>query len=283
MRIETGTIENCLSRCADKDIRQVLRVAADAAFKAGAILLERYEKPHRIKHKGTIDLVTEADLASEETILSLLDRNLPGIKVLSEESFSVYTKEPDEHVWIIDPLDGTTNFAHNFPWFSVSIAFHENGGNRAGIIYNPVQDELFCTALNGGAWLNNQPIRVSKVDQLAKALMATGFPYDIQKRPDPIVALLKEVLVRSQGIRRPGAATLDLAYLACGRLDGFWEVGLKPWDTAAGSLLVEEAGGIVSNFAGDGFSSFVPELLASNSLLHNELVSLLQQFSTAGE
>jgi len=283
MRPETGTIENCLNHCADKNIRQVIKVAKDAAVQAGTVLLERYEKPHRVKHKGAIDLVTEADLASEETILSLLERNLSGIKVLSEESFSAYTKEPDEPVWIIDPLDGTTNFAHNFPWFSVSIAFHENGRSRAGIIYNPIQNELFCTSLNGGAWLNNRPIRVSKVDRLAKGLVATGFPYDIQKRPDSIVAILKEVLVRSQGIRRPGAATLDLAYLACGRLDGFWEVGLKPWDTAAGSLLVEEAGGTMSNFAGTIFSSFVPELLASNGLLHNELVSLLQRFSTAGK
>ena len=142
MRPETGIIENCLKRCADKDIRQIIKVAADAAVQAGAILLERYEKPHRIKHKGTIDLVTEADLASEETILSLLAKNLPGIKVLSEESFSIYTKEPDEPVWIIDPLDGTTNFAHNFPWFSVSIAFHATGRSRAGIIYNPIQDVL---------------------------------------------------------------------------------------------------------------------------------------------
>jgi len=281
MRPETETIASCLNRCPDKDIRQVIKAAADAAVQAGAILLERYEKPHRVKHKGTIDLVTEADLASEETILSLLDRNLPGITVLSEESFSVYTKEPDGPVWIIDPLDGTTNFAHNFPWFSVSIAFYENGKSRAGVIYNPIQNELFCTALKGGAWLNNRPIRVSKVDLLAKGLVATGFPYDIQKRPDSIVAMLKEILVRSQGIRRPGAATLDLAYLACGRLDGFWEVGLKPWDAAAGSLLVEEAGGTMSNFTGNGFSPFVPELLASNSLLHNELVSLLQQFSMA--
>jgi len=280
MRPETETIANCLDRCPDKDIRQVIKVAADAAVQAGDILLERYEKPHQVKHKGTIDLVTEADLASEEIILSLLDRNLSGIKVLSEESFSVYTKEPDEPVWIIDPLDGTTNFAHNFPWFSVSIAFYKNGKSRAGIIYNPIQGELFCTALNGGAWLNNQPIRVSGVDLLSKGLVATGFPYDIQNRPDPIVTMLKEILVRSQGIRRPGAATLDLAYLACGRLDGFWEVGLKPWDTAAGSLLVTEAGGTMSNFTGNGFSPFVPELLASNSLLHNELVSLLQQFST---
>lgn len=283
MQSEIHPVENCLNRCSGSDIRQVLKTAASAALQAGKVLLERYEKPHQVKYKGTIDLVTEADLASEEVILDLLNRDLPGIKILSEESYSAYTGSTAEAMWIIDPLDGTTNFAHNFPWFSVSIAFHEMGGSRAGIIYNPMQDELFCTALDAGAWLNNKPVKVSKVDLLSKGLMATGFPYDIKKRPDTVVAMLKEVITRSQGIRRPGAATLDLAYLACGRLDGFWEVGLKPWDTAAGYLLVEEAGGKVTSFSGSPFSAFVPELLASNTLLHKELVAVLEEFSSNNE
>ena len=279
---ETRAIDNCLKQCPDKNIRRVLQVAAVAAVNAGEVLLERYEKPHQVRHKGTIDLVTEADLASEKTILEQLHRDMPGIKILSEESFSIYTDKPEEPMWIIDPLDGTTNFAHNFPWFSVSIAFYDGDRSLAGIIYNPILDELFCAALGGGAWLNNLPIRVSTVGLLHKGLVATGFPYNVQERPDAIVAMLKAVLMRAQGIRRPGAATLDLAYLACGRLDAFWEVGLKPWDTAAGCLLVEEAGGRLSDFAGASFSPFIPELLGTNGLLHRDLVAILREFGRAG-
>jgi len=280
IQFETKTIEHCLHHCSNPDIGDLLKVAVVAAKQAGTVLLERYEKPHQIRHKGAIDIVTEADLASEELILDVLHHNMPGTKILSEESFSSYSTIQDEPVWIIDPLDGTTNFAHNFPWFSVSIAFHDKGKSQAGVIYCPIQNELFCATLNGGAWLNDQRIKVSEVELLQKALVATGFPYDIQERPESIIAMLKAVLTHSQGVRRPGAATLDLAYLACGRLDAFWEVGLKPWDTAAGYLLVEEAGGTLSNFAGKHFSPFIPELLASNNLLHNELIALLHKFST---
>jgi myo-inositol-1(or 4)-monophosphatase len=279
---ETKTIEHCLNHCCSSDIQNILKVAVGAARQAGSILLDRYEKPHHIQHKGSIDIVTEADLASEELILDVLHQNFPETKILSEESFSSYSKMPEEPVWIIDPLDGTTNFAHNFPWFSVSIAFHDKGRSQVGVIYCPMQNELFCTTLDGGAWLNDKRIKVSEVDLLQKALVATGFPYDVQERPDSIVAMLKAVMTHSQGIRRPGAATMDLAYLACGRLDAFWEVGLKPWDTAAGYLLVEEAGGTLSNFTGTPYSPFIPELLASNSLLHKDLIELLHEFSTVG-
>jgi len=282
IQFETKTIEHCLRHCGNSDIRDILKISIVAAKQAGTILLDRYEKPHHIQHKGSIDIVTEADLASEEFILDALHHNLPGTKILSEESFSSYSNIPDEPVWIIDPLDGTTNFAHNFPWFSVSIAFHDKGKSQAGVIYCPIQDELFCATLAGGAWLNDQRIKVSEVELLQKALVATGFPYNVQENPDKIVAMLKAVLIHSQGVRRPGAATLDLAYLACGRLDAFWEVGLKPWDTAAGYLLVEEAGGILSSFTGTPFSPFIPELLASNSLLHGDLIGLLHEFSTVG-
>ena len=280
MQLKTKTIEHCLHHCRNSDIQDIIKVAVFAAKQAGEILLERYDKPHHIQHKGTIDIVTEADIASEQLILDVLQQNLPGIKILSEESFSSYSNIPDEPVWIIDPLDGTTNFAHNFPWFSVSIAFHDKNKSQVGVIYCPMQNELFCATSNGGAWLNDQRIKVSEVGLLQNALIATGFPYDVQERPDNIVAMLKTVLTHSQGVRRPGAATMDLAYLACGRLDAFWEVGLKPWDTAAGYLLVEEAGGTLSNFTGDPFSPFIPELLASNSLLHKDLIGLLREFST---
>jgi myo-inositol-1(or 4)-monophosphatase len=274
------TIKQCLQHCRNPEMHDVLRVAAEAALKAGTVLQERYAQPHQIHHKGAIDLVTEADLASEELIIDLLLDNFPGVGILSEESFASYDNISEEPLWIIDPLDGTTNFAHNFPWFAVSIAFYAKGKSRVGVIYNPIQKELFCATLAGGAWLNDQPIKVSEIFSLQNALVATGFPYDIQERSDSILAMLKKILTHAQGIRRPGAATLDLAYLACGRLDAFWEVGLKPWDTAAGYLLVQEAGGTLSNFNGTSFSPFIPELLASNSLLHKNLTALLHEFST---
>ncbi len=280
MQHTATTIEHCLQHCRTTDIQNLLRVATDAAVKAGAVLQERYGQPHQIRHKGTIDLVTEADLASEKLIFDILRDNVPEIKILSEESFASYETISEEPLWIIDPLDGTTNFAHNFPWFSVSIALYEKGRSHVGVIYSPIQNELFCATHGGGAWLNDRRIKVSEISALQNALVATGFPYDIQERSDSILAMLKTVLTHSQGVRRPGAATLDLAYLACGRLDAFWEVGLKPWDTAAGYLLVEEAGGMLSNFNGSPFSPFIPELLASNTLLHKDLAALLHGFST---
>ncbi|MDX1775623.1 MAG: inositol monophosphatase family protein [Desulfobulbales bacterium] len=279
-RPTTVAIKQCLEHCRSPEIFDVLQVAATAALKAGAILQERYARPHQILHKGAIDLVTEADLAAEELILGVLHQNMPGVEIVSEESFSSYDNITEKPLWIIDPLDGTTNFAHNFPWFAVSIAFYAEGKTQAGVIYNPIQKELFCGTLAGGAWLNDQPIKVSKVSSLKNALVATGFPYDVRDRADSILAMLKAVLTHTQGVRRPGAAALDLAYIACGRLDAFWEVGLKPWDAAAGHLLVEEAGGTLSDFAGASFSPFIPELLASNTYLHGNLVALLHEFST---
>lgn len=281
MRYPKTTLERSLQHCSSQDLKDVLRSATEAALQAGAILQERYAQPHHIRHKGAIDLVTEADLAAEEVILAILQNNLPGTMIMSEESFAAHDTIPAGPLWIIDPLDGTTNFAHNFPWFAVSIGFFDNGRSQAGVIYAPILQELFCTTLDGGAWLNDRPLQVSQVSSLQNALVATGFPYDVQKRCDVILAMLKAVLTHSQGVRRAGAAALDLAYLAGGRLDAFWEVGLKPWDTAAGYLLVEEAGGTLSNFNGEPFSPFIPELLASNSLLHKDLTALLGRFSSA--
>jgi len=281
MRYPKTTLERSLQHCSSQDLKDVLRSATEAALQAGAILQERYAQPHHIRHKGAIDLVTEADLAAEEVILAILQNNLPGTMIMSEESFAAHDTIPAGPLWIIDPLDGTTNFAHNFPWFAVSIGFFDNGRSQAGVIYAPILQELFCATLDGGAWLNDRPLQVSQISSLQNALVATGFPYDVQKRCDVILAMLKAVLTHSQGVRRAGAAALDLAYLAGGRLDAFWEVGLKPWDTAAGYLLVEEAGGTLSNFNGEPFSPFIPELLASNSLLHKDLTALLGRFSSA--
>lgn len=258
-----------------------LQTAGKAALKAGGIIRDLYGKPHRIRHKGEIDLVTEADVVAEEAILSMLADERPGEAVLAEESQAAYSEIPSGPAWIIDPLDGTTNFAHGFPWFCVSIAYSEAGKTLAGAIYCPMADELFLACQGGGAWLNGSRVRVSTGAALRESLLATGFPYDIQQEADRVMAAFTALVTKAQDIRRAGAAALDLAYVACGRLDGFWEMKLKPWDTAAGQLLVQEAGGLVSTFSGRPFSPFMKEVLASNGAIHAELVALLQQYSRA--
>ncbi len=276
-------IEKCLNGCGDSKLVAILETAVKAATAAGGILQDLYDKPHKIKHKGAIDLVTEADVASEEAVIDILRKAHPEIDVLAEESRSTYETMSEGPLWIIDPLDGTTNFAHGFPWFGVSIAYAVAGTSKAGVIYLPMQDELFCTTLGGGAWLNGRRIYVSEAERLKEALVATGFPYAIHEKTPEVIAALEAVLPRAQGIRRAGSAALDLAYVACGRLDGFWEIMLKPWDTAAGLLLVEEAGGKVTDFRGGAYSPFIPEILASNGCIHEELTAILKKFGTVSQ
>ena len=265
--------------CSDKKLYEVLEIACKAALSAGEVLRNRYLQPHQIKHKGDIDLVTEADLASEETILTIIKHYDPQGEILAEESHSSFDSPPNVPVWIIDPLDGTTNFAHGFPWFGISIAYGLPSSGLVGAIYCPLQDELFFAIKGCSAWLNGLEIRVSQEAKLESSLLATGFPYDIQKETDVVIDTLKTILKQCQGVRRAGAAALDMAYVACGRLDGFWEIKLKPWDTAAGFLLVEEAGGSVSDFRGNNYSPFLPEVVATNGKIHNELINLLKPFS----
>jgi len=269
----------CLLACNDPALRDILRKAAEAAFAAGAVLRRLYGQPHQVIHKGAIDLVTEADVASEKKVLEILRAFRSDIRVLAEESHAGYEQIPDGPVWIIDPLDGTTNFAHGFPIFAVSIAYAEGLESKVGVVYCPMQDELFCACKGRGVWLNGKPIRVSGVPSLATSLLATGFPYAIEEEVDGVVAALRRFLTRTQGVRRAGAAAVDLAYLACGRTDGFWEINLKPWDTAAGMLLVSEAGGAVSFLNGERYSPYVPEILASNGKIHREMVEQLKEFS----
>ena len=271
--------EECFKNTPNTSLAEMLKCAGVAALKAGEAIRNLYGKQHTIKQKGAIDLVTEADTASEEIILAALNDSQPGIDILSEETHSSYDKKTTGPVWIIDPLDGTTNFAHGFPWFAASIAFSDQGRTQAGVIYNPIFDEFFCACSGSGAWLNNERIRVSEAALLKDSLLATGFPYDVQQHPGPVLASLERLLVRSRGVRRAGAAALDLAYVACGRLDGFWEIKLKPWDTAAGILLVEEAGGRVSDFRGNTYTPYLPEIVATNSHIHQEMQNLLESFS----
>jgi myo-inositol-1(or 4)-monophosphatase len=272
-------ITRLLARCDSRHFADLLETATAAALEAGKILRSLYGKPHQISHKSDINIVTEADIASEQKIIEVLTAARKDIAVLAEESQSNYEAIPMEPVWIIDPLDGTTNYAHTFPWFGISIAYMENGEPGVGVIYCPIPDELFCAVRGSGAVLNGEPITVSGTDNMLQSLVATGFPYDINERLNEIVSILYAVLPAVQDVRRAGAAALDLAYVACGRLDGFWETNLKPWDTAAGQLLVTEAGGKITDFSGEHYSPFVPEVLATNGRIHGGLVQLLEDYS----
>ncbi|MGW8161870.1 MAG: inositol monophosphatase family protein [Desulfobulbales bacterium] len=267
-------LTNAIKACSTNEMQTLLLAAGRAALAAGAIIRGLYAKPHIIKMKGEIDLVTEADLGSETAIIASLDEDVPGIAVMAEESYQGQLDQ-DQKTWIIDPLDGTTNFAHGIPIFAVSIGLMEKGEPLVGVIYCPMQDELFCASSNGGAWLNDQPIKVTETDFLLQALVATGFPYDIRKHLDLVIGQTKSLLPKVRDIRRMGAAAVDLAYVACGRLDGFWEAALKPWDTAAGWLLVEEAGGKVTGFSGQEYTPFKGEIVASNPILHPLLIETL--------
>ncbi len=260
---------------AEPTLAAMLRVAATAALEAGAVIRSLYDQPHQVRFKGEIDLVTEADLASEKAIIAALQSEFPSVPILAEESSPDYSHIPSGPVWIIDPLDGTTNFAHGFPFFAVSIAYSVERVSLAGVIYCPMQDELFLAWRAGGAWLNGRRLAVSRRERLLESLVGTGFPYAIRENLDDVLAKLGKVLPQVRDIRRAGAAAVDLAYVACGRLDGFWERELKPWDTAAGYLLVEEAGGRVSDCGGGGWNPYRREVLASNGLLHGKLVELL--------
>ncbi|WP_456385255.1 inositol monophosphatase family protein [Desulfolithobacter sp.] len=268
-------IQKVTKQLQDPEQASLVRAACRAALTGGSILRELYGKPHTIEMKGTINLVTEADIASETAILASLEEDTPGIAVLAEESAADTPEDEQGRQWIVDPLDGTTNFAHGFPFFGTSIALLDRGSPLVGVVYCPMQDELFCAVKGAGAWLNGQPIAVTDTRFLLEALVATGFPYDIHAALDQILAQLRAILPRVRDIRRAGAAALDLAYVACGRLDGFWEMDLKPWDTAAGWLLVTEAGGRVSDFAGNDYSPFLPSILASNGVLHEQLGKLI--------
>jgi myo-inositol-1(or 4)-monophosphatase len=249
-----------------------LSVASEAAMVAGTLIREHWQRPKTIGYKGAIDLVTSVDWESERRIVEVLRNYFPNHSILAEEETDWVGAEGNFR-WIIDPLDGTTNFAHSYPQFCVSIALECGDEVILGLVYDPLRDECFKAVKDEGATLNGRPIRVSDVKELDKALLATGFPYDQREEADFYLSFFKAFMTRSQGIRRNGSAALDLCYVACGRIDGFWEMKLRPWDTAAGTLIVEEAGGRLSDLAGNEFSIRGKETLASNGAIHNELVS----------
>lgn len=256
----------------------MLNFALQTARDAGAILADRLGKALQVSNKGDIDLVTEADLASEKLIIERIQSHYPRHTILAEESGATAGVELvagiSEWKWIIDPLDGTTNYAHGYPCFCVSIALERDGAIELAVIYDPNRDEMFAAERGQGATLNERRIWASTVDDLNSAMLCTGFPYNVRERPN-FARNFAHFTMEAQAVRRDGSAAIDLAYIACGRFDGFWEDGLKAWDVAAGVLLIEEAGGRVTDFAGVALDIYTPKVLASNGLIHNAMMRVL--------
>ncbi len=253
---------------------------ASIAREAGALLMEYFDQNIKIEYKGEADLVTAADRKSEALIRERIRSLWPEHDVMGEEEGLRDTGS--EYRWYVDPLDGTTNFAHGFPVFCVSMALEHKGKMIAGVCYDPTRDELFSAELGKGAHLNDQLIHVSKISKLSESLLATGFPSH-KRHKNPNIFFYHQITLRTHGVRRAGSAALDLCCVACGRFDGFWEFNLNPWDTAAGVLIVEEAGGRVTDFHGGRFQLNSRETLASNGLIHDALLHEFEQiFSGRG-
>jgi myo-inositol-1(or 4)-monophosphatase len=251
-----------------------LNIAVKAARRAGAIInrasldIDRIE----IRAKQTSDFVTEVDHAAEEAIIEIIREAYPEHAILAEESGAI---GESEHEWIIDPLDGTTNFIHGLPQYAVSIAYAEAGVMQHAVVFDPTRNELFTASRGRGAFLNDRRIRVTKRIRLAEALIGTGFPYRVFDHADEYLAIFREVTEKSAGVRRPGSAALDLSYVACGRYDAFFELGLAPWDFAAGTLMIQEAGGLVSDFAGDSNYFETGNIVAGNPKVFAQLLQII--------
>jgi myo-inositol-1(or 4)-monophosphatase len=256
---------------------QFVPAAAEIAREAGALLMSFFHRRIGFEYKGDADLVTEADRAAEVLITDRIRSRWPRHDILGEEGTRL--NSGSEYRWYVDPLDGTTNFAHGFPVFCISMGLEHKGELIAGVIYDPGRDELFAAEKGSGAYLNQRRIQVSKTSRLDEALLATGFPSH-KRHQNPNIHFYHQLTLRSHGVRRAGSAALDLAYVATGRVDGFWEFNLNPWDTAAGVVLVEEAGGKVSDFRGEAFRLESRETLATNGLIH---VALLREFQAIFE
>jgi myo-inositol-1(or 4)-monophosphatase len=254
-------------------IDEFIQVGMSAAKDAGALLRERFNTRFSVERKGVINLVTEVDVAAEKLIVSRIRGAFADHEILAEEGHG--GGEGGSVRWIVDPLDGTTNYAHGYPVFAVSIGLQIDGEVEWGAVYDPTREELFTARRGAGAWLNDVPLRVSETAALGESLLATGFPYDIRTGPRKNLTEFSAFAVRTHGIRRGGSAALDLCYVAAGRLDGFWEHNLRPWDCAAGYLAVREAGGIVTDYRGNHGSIYVSETLASNGRIHEEMKAVL--------
>lgn len=256
------------------DLERVKRVAIAAAYGGGRLLCSHFGRIPKIDKKGAIDLVTEADIASEKIIIETIRNVFPDHAIVAEESHP--EAQTAEYCWIIDPLDGTTNFAHKLGIFCISIGFAIANEISVGVILNPISAELFCAVKGMGATLNGHSIRVSNTAAVADSLLVTGFPYNKTDFLEPLLKRYKNCLRASQGVRRLGSAALDLCFVACGRFDGFWEENLNPWDTAAGWLIGTEAGAVVSDFANQPFHIDKKEILATNAKIHAQMLALLK-------
>ena len=250
-------------------------IALRAAHEGGAVLMKYFGKITSVTHKGEIDLVTEADKEAELTIISIIKAAYSHHRILAEETGE--SGSTSSCKWIIDPLDGTTNYAHGYPCFCVSIAVELEGEVRYGVVYDPLRKELFTAEKGTGAYLNGNLLKVSSMQSLNSSLLCTGFPYDIRQDPESNLHHFSRFLMKAQAIRRDGTAALDLCYTAAGRFDGFWEQKLRPWDVAAGSLIVAEAGGTVSTYQGKPFSIYAPEIVASNGIIHEHMLEVLRE------
>jgi myo-inositol-1(or 4)-monophosphatase len=251
-----------------------LALAIETARAAGDLLRSRQREILNVRHKGVVDLVTDADIASEKLVAEMLHSARPEDGLLAEEGTGEGVARSNGRCWIVDPLDGTTNYAHGYPLYAVSIALEVAGEVTVGVVYVPALDEMFAAAAGGGAWLNEEPIGVSTAGSLIEAMLCTGFAYNPDIRPLNYPHFV-EFVERSQAVRRDGAAALDLAYVACGRYDGYWERELAPWDLAAGALLVREAGGQLSGFHGQPADIRAREIVATNGLLHEDMLEVL--------
>jgi myo-inositol-1(or 4)-monophosphatase len=256
-------------------MRQWRIFAVDLAKKAGVLLKKKFNQKHEIHYKGKINLVTEADKMSEDLIIAAIKQTFPGHGILSEESPAIVGREKLR--WIIDPLDGTTNYAHGYPVFCVSIALEKDSVVVLGVIYDPMREEMFVAVRGEGAYLNDNKLNVSSTRNISGSLLATGFPYDIRESKENNLNYFNAMAKEVQAIRRAGAAALDIAYVAAGRFDGFWELKLMPWDMAAGCLMVEESGGVVSGLFGERWSMSSPHVLVSNGLIQEQMIVVFKK------
>ena len=256
---------------------EYLEFSIELARVAGDVLKHYMSREKQVELKGRANLVTVADKEAEALIISRIRDRYPKHAILAEESGASGPSGPGDSRWIIDPLDGTTNFAHQYPFFCVSIGFEQAGQIQCGAVYDPWRDEMFSAARGHGSFVNGQPLRVSDTETLRSALIMTGFPYAFREKIRLAMTQFEAFLVESQAVRRGGSAALDLCYAALGRVDGFWEMDLHPWDTTAGVLILEEAGGRVTDFSGNPYSVYGKEILASNGKIHDEMLAILRR------